>query len=62
MSSEELYIRIWMVQERNDQTPGLWSLLELEKLMLETFQVIMRCRRRWRRVGFLDQLQGGDNM
>jgi hypothetical protein len=60
--TKELYIRILMVQQRNDQAPCLWPLLELEKFVLEAFQVIRRCGGRRGSICLFDELQNVDKV
>jgi hypothetical protein len=56
MRAKELHIRILMIQQRNDQAPCLWPLLELEKLELEALQVIRRCGGRRGSIRLIDEL------
>ena len=57
MSAKKLNVLVFVVQQWDDQTPGLWTFLDLEEVLLKSFQ-IFRCRRRWRRrVSLLNQLR-----
>jgi hypothetical protein len=56
MGAKKLHVRIWGLQQRNDQAPRLGTLLHLKEFVLKAFKVFRRDNIDLGRICLLDEL------